>query len=145
MKIFERFQFITYHSFKALVGNVYNEILSRQQFTSRHSLMHFMMDFSSLEYQYIRVRLIIDLTIVVYIQCIIFQLITYLIGHYNASVRIIVLVSYTTYVVCVNSIHKWRILQFKAGLLDVKPGFEPQARHQNKKYFLGNFLSADFW
>ena len=34
------------------------------------------------------------------------------------------------------------------GLLDVKPGFEAQARHQNKireKYFFGDFLSADFW
>ena len=31
---------------------------------------------------------------------------TYVIGHYNPSVRIIDLVSYTTYVVCVNFIHK---------------------------------------
>ena len=31
---------------------------------------------------------------------------TYIIGHYNPSVRIIDLVSYTTYVVCVNFIHK---------------------------------------
>ena len=38
---------------------------------------------------------------------------TYLIGHYNPSVRIIDLVSQTTYVVCVNFIHKWRDLQFK--------------------------------
>ena len=37
---------------------------------------------------------------------------TYIIGHYNPSVRIIVLVSYTTYVVCVNFIHKLRDLQF---------------------------------
>ena len=36
---------------------------------------------------------------------------TYIIGHYNPSVRIIDLVSYTTYVVCVNFRHKW---QFKA-------------------------------
>ena len=35
---------------------------------------------------------------------------TYIIGHYNPSVRIIDLVSYTTYVVCVNFIHKWRNL-----------------------------------
>ena len=34
-------------------------------------------------------------------------------GHYNSSVRIIALVSHTTYVVCVNFIHKWRDLQFK--------------------------------
>ena len=38
---------------------------------------------------------------------------TYIIGHYNPWVRIIILVSHTTYVVCVNSIHKWRDLQFK--------------------------------
>ena len=37
---------------------------------------------------------------------------TYIIGHYNPSVRIIDLVSHTTYVVCVNFIHKWRNLQF---------------------------------
>ena len=37
----------------------------------------------------------------------------YIIGHYNPSVRIIDLVSYTTYVVCVNFLHKWRDLQFK--------------------------------
>ena len=36
---------------------------------------------------------------------------TYIIGHYNPSVRIIVLVSHTTYVVCVNFIHEWRDLQ----------------------------------
>ena len=35
-----------------------------------------------------------------------------LIGHYNPSVRIIDIVSHTTYVVRVNSIHKWRNLQF---------------------------------
>ena len=39
--------------------------------------------------------------------------ITYIIGHYNPSVRIIDLVSHTIYVVCVNFIHKWRDLQFK--------------------------------
>ena len=33
---------------------------------------------------------------------------TYIIGHYNPSVRIIDLVSHITYVVCVNFIHKWR-------------------------------------
>ena len=38
---------------------------------------------------------------------------TYIISHYNPSVRIIDLVSHTTYVVCVNFIHKWRDLQFK--------------------------------
>ena len=32
-------------------------------------------------------------------------LLTYLIGHYTPSVRIIDLVSHTTYVVCVNFIH----------------------------------------
>ena len=39
--------------------------------------------------------------------------ISYIIGHYNPSVRITGLVSHTTYVVCVNFIHKWRDLQFK--------------------------------
>ena len=39
--------------------------------------------------------------------------ITYIIGHYNLSVRMIDLVSHTIYVVCVNFIHKWRDLQFK--------------------------------
>ena len=38
---------------------------------------------------------------------------TYLIGHYNPSVRIIDVVSHTTYVLCVNFIHKWRDLQCK--------------------------------
>ena len=38
---------------------------------------------------------------------------TYIIGHYNPSVRFIDLVSHTTYVVCVNFIHKWQNLQFK--------------------------------
>ena len=37
----------------------------------------------------------------------------YIIGHYNSSVRIIFLVPHTTYVVCVNFIHKWWDLQFK--------------------------------
>ena len=37
----------------------------------------------------------------------------HIIGHYNPSLRIIDLVSYTTYAVCVNFIHKWRDLQFK--------------------------------
>ena len=40
-------------------------------------------------------------------------LLTYLIGHYNPSVRIIALVSHTTYVMCVNSMLKWWDLQFK--------------------------------
>ena len=31
-----------------------------------------------------------------------------IIGHYNLSVRVIDLASQTTYVVCVNFIHKWR-------------------------------------
>ena len=39
---------------------------------------------------------------------------TYIIDYYNPSVGIIDLVSHTTYVECVNFIHKWRDLQFKA-------------------------------
>ena len=42
-----------------------------------------------------------------------FFAITYIIGHYNPSVRIIDLDSDTIYVVCVHFIHKWRDLQFK--------------------------------
>ena len=38
---------------------------------------------------------------------------THVIGYCNPSVRISELVSHTTYVVCVNFIHKWRDLQFK--------------------------------
>ena len=38
---------------------------------------------------------------------------TYIIGHYNPSIRIIDLASHSTYVVCVNFIQKWRNLQFK--------------------------------
>ena len=37
----------------------------------------------------------------------------YITGHYNSTVRIIDLVSHTTYVVCVNIIQMWRDLQFK--------------------------------
>ena len=42
---------------------------------------------------------------------ILLELHTYIIGHYNPSIRIIDPVSHTTYVVCVNFIHKWRDLQ----------------------------------
>ena len=43
-----------------------------------------------------------------------FYSITHIIGHYNPSVRIIDLVSYTTYIVCFNFLHKWRgDLKFK--------------------------------
>ena len=38
---------------------------------------------------------------------------TYIIGHCKPSARIIDLVSHTAYIMCVNSIHKWRDLQFK--------------------------------
>ena len=38
---------------------------------------------------------------------------TYIIGHYNPSVRIIDLVFHTTYVVYVNFIHNWRDILFK--------------------------------
>ena len=37
----------------------------------------------------------------------------YIIGHYNPSAGIIDLVSHTTYVVCVNFIHKWQNIQFQ--------------------------------
>ena len=38
---------------------------------------------------------------------------TYIIGHYNPSVRIIDIVSHSTYVVCINIIRLWRDLQLK--------------------------------
>ena len=38
---------------------------------------------------------------------------TYIIGHYKPSVRIIDLVSHTTYIVFVTFMQKWRDLQFK--------------------------------
>ena len=37
----------------------------------------------------------------------------YIIGHYNPTVRIIDVLSHTTYDVYVNFIHKWQDLQFK--------------------------------
>ena len=37
---------------------------------------------------------------------------TYLIMHYQPSVRIMSLVSYTTYVACINFIHEWRTIDF---------------------------------
>ena len=43
-----------------------------------------------------------------------YHIYTYIISYYNLSARIIDLVSYITYVMCVNFIHKWREdLQFK--------------------------------
>ena len=42
------------------------------------------------------------------IDCLLLGLNTYIIGHFNTSVRIIDLVSHITYVVCVNFVHKWR-------------------------------------
>ena len=38
---------------------------------------------------------------------------TYIIGHYNPSVRIIDLISHTTYIVCVNFIYERRDLQLQ--------------------------------
>ena len=67
--------------------------------------------------------------------CLIWQIIsfillhTYIISHYNPSVRIIDLVSHTTYVVCVNFIHKWRDLQF-----------EVDSEWQIWETFHGNFI-----
>ena len=55
---------------------------------------------------------------------------TYIIGHYNPSAKIIDLVSHTTYVVCVNFIHKWRDLQFTVD----------SERHIFWKTFHGNFI-----
>ena len=54
---------------------------------------------------------------------------TYIIGHCNPSVRIMDLVSHTTYVVCVNFIHKWRDLLFKV-----------DSERQTWETFHGNFI-----
>ena len=60
---------------------------------------------------------------------------TYTIGHYN-PVRIIDLVSHTTYVVGVNFIHKWQDLQFKVD----------SERQIFWETFHGNFIySLSFW
>ena len=56
---------------------------------------------------------------------------TNIIGHDNPTVRIIDLVSHTTYVVCVNFIHKWRDLQFK---VDSKRQISWEAFHGNSIY-----------
>ena len=42
---------------------------------------------------------------------------TYIIDHYNPSVRIIDLVSHTTFVVSVNFTHMWQDLQFTTDIL----------------------------
>ena len=63
----------------------------------------------------------------------------HLIGHYNPSVRIIDPVSHTTYVVCVNVIHKWRDLQFRLRTTDFKRNFSLQF------YLLSEFLPEVRW
>ena len=62
---------------------------------------------------------------------------TYIIGHYNPSVRIIDLVSHITNVVCVNFIHKWRDLQFE---VDFERQIFWETFHGNF-YLLSEFLS----
>ena len=74
---------------------------------------------------------------------------TYIIGHYNPPNRIIDLVSHTTYVVCVNFIHKCRDLLFKVYSVSVSysvwPGSRTLAFRLNKPthYLLdhGDFIS----
>ena len=81
---------------------------------------------------------------------------TYVIGLYNPSVRIIDLVSHTTYVVCVNFIHKWLNLQFKVdserqifwetfqGNFIYSQSFcqNSAERKSSKKYFLYSVLTS---
>ena len=67
---------------------------------------------------------------------------TYIIGHYNPSVRIIDLVSYTTYVVCVNFIYKWRDLQFK---VDSEWQIFIEFFHGNFFYLLSDFWPEIYW
>ena len=59
-------------------------------------------------------------------------ILTYMIGHYNPSVRIIDLVSHTTYVVCVHFILKWRNLQCK---VDSERQIFCETFHDNFIYF----------
>ena len=55
---------------------------------------------------------------------------TYIIGHYNPSVRIIGLVSHTTHVMCVNFMREWRNIQFNVD----------SERQILEKLFHGNFI-----
>ena len=84
------------------------------------------------------------------------QLHTYIIDHYYPSVRIIDPVSHTTYVVCVNFIHKWRNLQFKVdsgrfveklfmAIVIYSQSFRQKSaeRKSQKKYFL--YFVFDVW
>ena len=66
---------------------------------------------------------------------------TYITGHYNPSVSISDLVSHTTYVVCVNFIHKWRDLQFK---VDTKRQIFWETFH-GSFYLLSEFLPETCW
>ena len=69
-------------------------------------------------------------------------MLTYIIGHYNPTVRIIDLVSYTTYVVCVHFIHKWR------GDLQFKVQSEQQIFWETfswQVYLLSEFLPENCW
>ena len=65
---------------------------------------------------------------------------TYIIGHYDPSIRIIDLVSHITYVVCVNFIHKWRDLQFK---VDFERQIFWETFHGNFIYFARNLLRGN--
>ena len=49
----------------------------------------------------------VDAVFTDYITLIMYENHAYIIDHYNPSVRITDLVSHTTYVVCVNFVHKW--------------------------------------
>ena len=80
---------------------------------------------------------------------------TYIIGHYNPSLRIIDLISHTTYVVCVNFLHKWRDLQFKVFERFLEKLFmaifiysqifcqKPAERKSPQKYF--SYFVFDVW
>ena len=64
---------------------------------------------------------------------------TYIIGHYNPPVRIIDLVSHTTYVVCVNSIYN---SIYMAGPTSLKS--TPSDRFF-EKLFMAVFLELEPW
>ena len=70
------------------------------------------------------------------------SLFMYVIGHYNPSVRIIDIVSHSTYVVCINLKDKWRALQFK---VDSERQIFSGSFHGNFIYLLSVFLPEFCW
>ena len=68
---------------------------------------------------------------------------TYIIGHYNPSVRIFDLASDTTYVVCVNFMHRWRDLQLNS--LKSTPNDRSLRNFLRQFYLFSALLSEICW